>query len=118
METNYAEFESDKTPGDRTVMHVLYGLHTVAPFTLWSLSVVALIVNYIKRADERDSLYLSHHGYMIATFWWSVLWLVLSIPLWFALVFPGAIAWTIVGLWYLYRCIRGWLRFNDNRPAP
>ena len=27
-----------KTPGDRTTMHVLYGMHTVAPFTLWTLS--------------------------------------------------------------------------------
>ena len=31
---------------------------------------------------------------------------------------PGAIAWTVVGLWYLYRCIVGWLRFNDGRAAP
>ena len=30
----------------------------------------------------------------------------------------GAIAWTVVGLWYLYRCIVGWLRFNDGRAAP
>ena len=31
---------------------------------------------------------------------------------------PGAIAWTIVALWYLYRCIRGWLRFADNQMPP
>jgi hypothetical protein len=38
-------------------MHVLYGLHTVAPFTLWTLSRDRLIVNYIKRSDEHDALY-------------------------------------------------------------
>jgi uncharacterized membrane protein len=117
-ETNYADFEAGKTPGDRTVMHVLYGMHTVAPFTLWSLSVVALIVNYIKRPDEHDPLYLSHHNYMIATFWWTLLWLAVTSPLFLLIVLPGAIAWTIVGLWYLYRCIRGWLRFNDGQPPP
>lgn len=123
-ETNYADFEAGKTPGDRTVMHVLYGLHTVSPFTAWSLAVVALIVNYIKRPDENDPIYLSHHNYMIRTFWWTLGWLALSVLL--ALVMAVTIlllplVWlpfTVVGVWYLYRCIRGWLRFNDNQPAP
>ena len=35
--------------------------------------------------------------------------------LWFLLIFPGAVAYTVIGAWYLYRCLRGWLRFNDNR---
>ena len=104
-----------KTENDRTVMHVLYAMHTVAPFTLWSLSVLALIVNYIRRGDELDAFYLAHHGYMIRTFWWAILWLVLSTPLYLLFVFPGFIAWFVVGAWYLYRCIRGWIRFNDNR---
>ena len=42
-ETDFAAFEG-KNPGDRTIMHVLYGLHTLAPFTMLTLSVVALIV--------------------------------------------------------------------------
>ncbi len=114
-ETDYAQFEP-KTAGDRTVMHVLYGLHTVAWASMGMLAVIAVIVNYIKRADELDELYLSHHNYMIATFWWTVLWLVVTGPLWLLLFFPGVIAYTIVGLWYLYRCLRGWLRFADSRP--
>ena len=113
-ETDFAEFEA-KTPNDRSVMHVLYGLHTIAWASMGILAVIALIVNYIKRSDEQDALYVSHHNYMIATFWWTVLWLVVTAPLWLLLFFPGAIAYTIVGLWYLYRCLRGWLRFNDNR---
>lgn len=116
-ETNYGDFVGGKTPQDRTVMHILYGMHTVAWVTGGLLAVIALIVNYIKRADEPDSLYVSHHSYMITTFWWTVLWLLLTSPLWLLLLAPGWIAWTIVGLWYLYRCIRGWLRFNDDRPA-
>lgn len=114
---HYADAATAKTPQDRTVMHVLYGLHTVSPFTMWSLAVVALIVNYIKKADEHDALYLGHHEYMIRTFWWTLLWLALSLPLWL-LIIPGWIAYTVIGLWYLYRCIRGWLLFNDSRPAP
>ena len=113
-ETDFAQFET-KTANDRTVMHVLYGLHTIAWASMGTLAVVALIVNYIKRADEHDAVYSSHHNYMIATFWWTVLWLVVTSPLWLLFFFPGAVAYTIVGLWYLYRCIRGWLRFSDGR---
>jgi uncharacterized membrane protein len=115
-QTDFAQFEG-KTPADRTVMHVLYGLHTVGWASMGTLAVIAVIVNYIKRADEHDSVYLSHHNYMIATFWWTVLWLVVTSPLYLLLIMPGAVAHTIVLLWYLYRCIRGWLRFTEGRPA-
>lgn len=104
-----------KTPADRTFMHILYGMHTVAWASAGSLAVIGLIINYIRRGDESDTLYRLHHDYMISTFWWTVLWLVLSSPLWL-LVFPGALAWGGIGLWYLYRCIKGWLRFVDQRP--
>jgi uncharacterized membrane protein len=114
-ETDFAQFGA-KTSADRTVMNVLYGLHTIAWASMGSLAVVALIINYVKRADELDAIYTSHHNYMIATFWWTVLWLVLTGPLWLLLFLPGAIAYSIIGLWYLYRCLRGWLRFSDGRP--
>jgi len=113
-QTDYAPFEA-KTSSDRTVMHVLYFMHTIAWPSLGLLAVIALIVNYIRRADESDPVYVSHHNYMIATFWWTVLWLVVTSPLYLLLFLPGKIAHTIVLLWYLYRCIRGWLRFTDGR---
>jgi uncharacterized membrane protein len=105
----------DKTPGDRLVMQILYGLHTLAWFSGGTLAVVALVVNYIRRADERDELWRAHHSYMIATFWWTLLWLVLLSPLWLLFIFPGWIAYFGVLLWYLFRCIKGWLRFNGDR---
>ena len=113
-ETDFSQLDG-KTSSDRTVMHVLYALHTIAWASMGALAVIALIVNYIKRADELDALYTSHHNYMIATFWWTVLWLVVTAPLWLLLFFPGVIAYTIIGLWYLYRCLRGWVRFSNNR---
>ncbi len=113
-QTNYADFEP-KSANDRTIMHVLYGMHTIAWASMGTLAVIALIVNYIKRSDESDLIFAAHHSYMISTFWWTILWLVISSPLYLLLVLPGAVAWTVIGLWYLYRCIKGWLRFNDNR---
>lgn len=119
-QTDFAAFEP-KNPGDRTVMHVLYGLHTVAWASLGTLAVIALIINYIKRGDEGDALYIQHHNYMISTFWWTLVWmlpaglvaLVMSVTI---ILLPLAwLPFSVVGLWYLYRCIKGWLRFNDNR---
>ena len=103
------------TDNDRTVMHVLYGLHTVAWASAGMLAVIALVVNYIKRGEEVDPLYNAHHNYMIRTFWWTIFWLVLCSPLWLLFLLPGMAAYTVIGLWYLYRCIKGWMRFTDNR---
>ena len=114
METEVMELES-KTQTDRTIMHVLYGLHTLAWFSAGMFAVIALIINYIRRADETDSLYIAHHSYMIQTFWWTMLWLLVLSPLWLLLVMPGAIAYGLVWLWYLYRCIKGWMRFTSQR---
>ena len=115
-ETNLGEFDA-KTSGDRTVMHVLYGMHTLAWFSGGVFAIVALIINYLRRSDESDALYIDHHNYMISTFWWTLLWLVVLSPLWLLLVLPGAIAYGVVWLWYLYRCIRGWMRFSRNHPT-
>ena len=103
------------TDNDRTVMHVLYGLHTVAWASAGMLAVIALIVNYIKSGEEVDPLYNAHDNYMIRTFWWTIFWLVLCSPLWLLFLLPGMAAYTVIGLWYLYRCVKGWMRFTDNR---
>ncbi|MES2634521.1 MAG: hypothetical protein V4669_16240 [Pseudomonadota bacterium] len=114
-ETDFAVFES-KNEGDRTFMYILYGLHTIAWASFGSLAVIALILNYVKRSDEQDAVYASHHNYMISTFWWTLLWLVVTSPLYILFFVPGLIAWTIVGLWYLYRCLRGIVKFADGKP--
>ena len=104
------------SPGERLLMQVLYGLHTLAWFSMGTLAVVALLLNYIRRGDEEDALYRAHHRYMISTFWWTLLWLLLLSPLWLLFLLPGWLAYFAVLLWYLYRCLKGWLRFNADRP--
>ncbi len=106
---------AEKTSSDRLVMQILYGLHTLAWFSGGVFAVVALIINYLRRSDETDSLYVAHHNFMISTFWWTLVWLVLLSPLWLFFMFPGMLAYALVWLWYLYRCIKGWLRFNSDR---
>ncbi len=106
---------AEKSSSDRLVMQILYGLHTMAWFSGGVFAVVALIINYFRRSDEVHPLYRAHHNFMISTFWWTLVWLVLLSPLWLFFLLPGMLAYAIVWLWYLYRCIKGWLRFNADR---
>jgi uncharacterized membrane protein len=86
------------------------------------LSVLALIINYVKRSDARGTIYESHMTWMIRTFWWTVFWVVVSfLPfLLLTVVTFGLLSFVFVIplLWYLYRMVRGLLRLLDGRPMP
>jgi uncharacterized membrane protein len=107
--------DAGNSSNDKLIMQILYGLHTLAWFSGGVFAVIALIINYLRRADEVNPLYVAHHNFMIATFWWTLVWLVLLSPLWLVFIVPGMLAYGLVWLWYLYRCIKGWLRLNASR---
>ena len=110
--------------GSMTITHVLYGMHALAPFTLWTLAIVAMFVAMIKREDVRGTWLDSHYSWLASTFWWGLLWaiiawtifwvlglLTLGIGMIFLWVLPVAVV-----IWYLYRVFKGWLRFSDLKP--
>jgi uncharacterized membrane protein len=101
-----------------TLTHLMYGLHTVTFFSAFIFSVIAIILNFVKFGDLPNDFYRSHWRWQSRTFWFTLLWAVLTLPLWLLFVFPGWLAWTVLGLWYLYRCIRGWWTFYEGRPMP
>jgi uncharacterized membrane protein len=103
--------------GLTTLTHVMYALHTASWFSAGIFSVIAIIINYAKRADLPDDFFRSHFRWQARSFWFTLLWLVLAAPLWL-LVIPGWFAYAVIGLWYLYRFIRGWLAFASNQPMP
>jgi uncharacterized membrane protein len=98
--------------------HVMYGLHTLSFFSAGIFSVVAMVLNYIKRGDLPDDFFRSHFRWQERSFWFTLLWLVLTLPLWALFVFPGWVAWSVIGLWYLYRFIRGWWAYAEKRSMP
>ena len=108
----------DPRQGLSTLTHIMYALHTASFFSMGMLSVVAIILNYVKRPDLPDDFFRSHFRWQARSFWFTLLWLVVCAPLWLLLWLPGAFAYTVIGLWYLYRFIRGWLSFADGRPMP
>lgn len=122
-------------PSDVTWTHVIYALHgigvalgvatsalIVTSFLFGLPSIVAVILNYVKRGDVRGTFLESHFRWQIRTFWFALLWIavsaLLSVPL--MLVVVGFItmwaATVVVGLWVLYRVARGWMRLSSGRP--
>ena len=116
-----------------TLTHVIYGLHAVslvigivtavtvvAAFLTGWPSLIAVILNYVKRSEARGTWLESHFRWQIRTFWYGLLWVALCML--FVIVTLGVgliIAWLplgVVGLWFIYRIGHGWLRLNDRRP--
>ncbi len=112
------ELLPQRYPGPRTLTHVMYALHTLSFFSAGIFSVIAIVVNLAKFRDLPDEFYRGHWRWQARTFWFTLLALLLTSPLWFLFVLPGWIAWSVIGLWYLYRCLRGWISFNDGKYAP
>jgi uncharacterized membrane protein len=83
-------------------------------------SIIAVILNYVKRSEARGTWVESHFRWQIRTFWFGLLWI--SICVFFIIVTFGLgilIAWlpmAIVGLWFIYRIVRGWAALSDRRP--
>ena len=82
-------------------------------------SIIAVILNYVKRRDTRGTWLESHFRWQIRTFWYGLLWVGLCSL--FVLITFGigiVIAWLplpIVSLWFVYRIVRGWVALRDGR---
>ena len=122
-------------PSDVTWTHIIYALHAsgvtlgvatsafiVTSFLFGLPSIVAVILNYVKRGDVRGTFLESHFRWQIRTFWFALLWIVvaslLSLPLMLVLIgfVTLWIAAVVVGLWVLYRVVRGWMRLSSREP--
>jgi uncharacterized membrane protein len=118
-----------------TIAHVVYALHTlslvigafgaatiIGTFLFGWPSIIAVIINYVKRSEARGTWLESHFRWQIRTFWFALLWaaIVFIVSAVLAVVVIGIATWIIgivaLGLWAIYRIVRGWLRLKDGRP--
>ena len=79
--------------GLRLLTHILYGLHTLSWFSAGMFSVIAMVINYVKRPALPDEFFRSHYRWQARSFWFTLLWLALSSPLYLLFWVPGAMAW-------------------------
>jgi len=122
-------------PSDATWTHVIYALHAfgvvmgvatsaaiVTSFLFGLPSIVAVILNYVRRSRVRGTFLESHFRWQIRTFWYALGWIVLatilSVPLMLLVVgfLTQWMAIVVIGLWVLYRVVRGWTRLASRQP--
>jgi uncharacterized membrane protein len=127
----------DRNPEPSLVsyVHIMYALHALAAligitsavtvvgqFIFGLPSIIAVIMNYLRRSEARGTWLESHFTWQLRTFWFAALWVVLlavaSAPLMLVLVgfFTFALGLAVIGLWLIYRVARGWLTLNEGRP--
>src|SRR5688572_26465765 len=77
-----------------TLTHVLYAMHAfsalmglltpafiVTSFLAGWPSIIAVIINFIKRADVRGTYLESHFDWQLRTFWYALLWVIVAVIL-------------------------------------
>jgi uncharacterized membrane protein len=113
--------------------HVMYALHAasivmgaagsafIATYFVFGLpSIVAVVMNYVRRPDVRGTWLESHFRWQLRTFWIAAVLMIVSWPLVITVILiPVVIGVTIViGLWTVYRIARGWIALRDGRALP
>ena len=113
--------------------HAIYALHALSVvmgfigsaliittfLTGWP-SIIAVIINYIKRGNVYGTYLDSHFGWQIRTFWYALLWMTIAVIL-FMTVIGIVLAYIVAvgaGIWISYRIIRGWIALNEGRSMP
>ena len=113
--------------------HVIYGLHAfsavtgllgttfiVTAFLSGWPSIIAVVMNYIKRGETQGTFLESHFRWQIRTFWFALLWIAVSALMVLTIIgVPFALALLLIaGLWILYRIVRGWWNLMQRQTMP
>lgn len=84
-------------------------------------SIIAVVINYVKRHDAKGTWLESHFQWQIRTFWYALLasLVIGALGALLAIVLVGFAIWAIgffmLGIWAIYRIAAGWMRLNDRR---
>jgi uncharacterized membrane protein len=124
-------------PRHVTYTHIMYALHAasiiigvlstsfiVTAFLFGVPSLVAIVMNYIRHGDVRDTWLSSHFRWQKRTFWLALGGLIAATLVFgpFALILIGIpfllLSYFLIGIWTAYRVVRGWLTLKEGRPMP
>lgn len=113
--------------------HLMYALHALSilmgaltaasiagKFVFGWPSIVAVVMNYVRRGDVRGTWLESHYRWQLRTFWISAVLIIFVSPLAFTIILiPLVVAvYIAVAIWAIYRVARGWLALRDGIPLP
>lgn len=121
-----------------TYTHWIYALHSLSVlsglltsgsiagrFVFGLPSIVAVVMNYARRGETHGTFLESHFHWQIRTFWYALLaimiTLLISMPLILVLglgIFTAMAGLGLIGVWVIYRVVRGWLALHAGNPMP
>jgi uncharacterized membrane protein len=114
---------SEKAEDLKTVGWVSYLLHLIVAVAAVipganvgvALLVIALVIDLVKKGDAAGTWQESHFSWRIRTVIWAGILYAVTFPLFLLLWVPGAIAWAIISIWFLYRIVRGMVAMNNSQ---
>ncbi|MCW8859996.1 MAG: hypothetical protein OQK97_09915 [Deltaproteobacteria bacterium] len=111
-QTPFPVDNSGNMPSAKTLTGVVYALQA-ASFLFGVSLIVAVIINYVKKNDVQGTWLESHFRWQIRTFWFSLLWSILGI-----ITFVAVIGYFILVadlVWLIYRIVKGWLSLAEGK---
>lgn len=120
----------EPSPALVNAAHLVYALHAlslvigittaatiVGAFVFGVPSIIAVVINYLKKEDARGTFLESHFRWQIRTFWFSLLWCIIAVILFITILgIPLALILLFAaGIWAIYRIARGWLALRDRK---
>jgi uncharacterized membrane protein len=104
---------------ERNTLLIAYVLFC-ATFLGGVTAIAGIILCHLKIGEVGNEFIRSHYRWLIRTFWFCVLWWVISgalIATWILSIL-GAIGMAATFLWHIYRLVRGLINFAERRPMP
>ena len=102
------------------VIGIVSAVTVVTAFLLGWPSIIAVILNYVKRSEVRGTWLESHFRWQIRTFWYGALVaLVCGIFVLLTLGLGFLVVWIPLGIltiWFIYRVVVGWRALSNNQP--
>ena len=100
------------------VLHLIVALGAFIPGGQFGplLLLVALIIDVVKRGDAAGTWHASHFRWRIRTVVIAGVLYLFTFPLFLLLYLPGAIAWALISIWFLFRIVSGMVRMNRGQP--
>ncbi len=111
---------ADQAQSLKTIGWISYFLHLIVAVAAVvpgaqvgiTLLLIALVIDLVKKSDAQGTWQESHFSWRIrSTLWTGVLYLITS-PLFLLLYLPGALAWGLISIWFLYRVVKGMVAMN------
>jgi uncharacterized membrane protein len=99
------------------VLHLIVAIGAIIPGGQFGalLLIVALVIDLVKKDEAEGTWQASHFSWRIRSVIWAGVLYLVTFPLFLLLYLPGAIAWAIISIWFLYRIVRGMVAMNNSQ---